>query len=379
MIIKRYLDLPKLVKTKSYFLLGPRQIGKSFLIQHQLKADYLYNLLDPQTFLSLSQNVGLMSQQVLKKNALVVIDEIQRLPDLLNEAHLLIEGKNCRFLLTGSSARKLRKGRVNLLGGRARVQHFHSLTFNELGKYFDLNKVLHAGSLPAIYFSDNIDADLDAYASVYLQQEIMSEGVTRNVPAFSRFLKFAALCNSTIVNFTNLSNDAQVPRTTVYEYFDVLKDTLILFELPAYRKTKKRKPICSSKYYFFDVGVLRKLQGRVFNEGTKEYGEAFETYIMHELISARDYGLVSGQMAFWRSTSGFEVDFLIGEHTAIEVKAKKKVSPDDLKSLKALAEEKKFKQYLCVSLERVPRKVGDIVILPYCDFLEQLWNKNFLD
>ena len=319
-----------------------------------------------------------MSQQVLKKNALVVIDEIQRLPDLLNEAHLLIEEKNCRFLLTGSSARKLRKGGVNLLGGRARVQHFHPLTSNELGKYFDLNKVLHAGSLPAIYFSDNIDADLDAYASVYLQQEIMSEGVTRNVPAFSRFLKFAALCNGTIVNFTNLSNDAQVPRTTVYEYFDILKDTLILFELPAYRKTKKRKPICSSKYYFFDVGVLRKLQGRVFNEGTKEYGEAFETYMMHELMSARDYGLVSGEMAFWRSTSGFEVDFLIGDHTAIEVKAKKNVSADDLKSLKALAEERKFKRYLCVSLEKVPRKVGDIAILPYRDFLEKLWNKEFI-
>ena len=377
-IIERYLDLPKLLKTKSYFLLGPRQTGKSFLIQHWLKADYLYNLLEPKTFLSLSQNVGLMSQQVLKKNALIVIDEIQRLPDLLNEAHLLIEEKKCRFLLTGSSARKLRKGGINLLGGRARVQYFHPLTSHELGARFDLNKVLHAGSLPSIYFSDDINADLEAYTSVYLQQEIMSEGFIRNVQASSRFLKFAALCNSTIVNFTNLANDPQVPRTTVYEYFDILKDTLILFELPAYRKTKKRKPICSSKYYFFDVGVLRKLQGRIFSQGTKEYGEAFETYIMHELTSAHDYGLLSGELAFWRSTSGFEVDFLIGDHTAIEVKAKKNVSTDDLKSLKALAEEKKFKRYICVSLEERPRKAGDIDILPYRNFLSKLWDKKFI-
>lgn len=376
MIIDRYLNLPQLLKSKSYFLLGPRQTGKSFLIAHQLKADYVYNLLEPQTFLSLSQNVGLISQQVLKMNALVAIDEIQRLPSLLNEVHLLIEEKKCRFLLTGSSARKLRKGGVNLLGGRARVQYLHPLTFQELGRRFDLKRMFYSGLLPAIYFSDDPDADLAAYTSVYLQQEIMAEGVTRNVPAFSRFLKFAALCNGTIVNFTNLANDAQVPRTTIYEYFDILKDTLILFELPAYRQTKKRKPICSSKFYFFDVGVLRKLQGRIFSEGTKEYGEAFETYIMHELMSAHDYGFI-GDLAFWRSTSGFEVDFLIGDHTAIEVKAKGNVSAHDLKSLKALAEEKKFKHYVCVSLEPRVRRVGDVDILPYHDFLLKLWNKEF--
>lgn len=378
MVINRYINLPELLKTKSYFLLGARQTGKSFLIKHQLKADYLYDLLEPKTFLSLSQNAGLITQQVLKKNSLVVIDEIQRLPDLLNEAHFLIEEKRCRFLLTGSSARKLRKGGVNLLGGRARVQYFHPLTFLELGTRFNLKRALYAGSLPAIYFSENADADLESYASVYLQQEIMAEGITRNIPAFSRFLKFAALCNGTIVNFTNLANDAQVPRTTVYEYFEILKDTLILFELPAYRQTKKRKPICSSKYYFFDVGVLRKLQGRQdFSEGTKEYGEAFETYVMHELVSARDYGLIKN-LAFWRSTSGFEVDFLIDGHTAIEVKAKKNVSTEDLKSLKILAEEENFKHFICVSLEERERRIGNIHILPYRDFFLKLWNKKFI-
>ena len=277
-------------------------------------------------------------------------------------------------MLTGSSARKLRKGGINLLGGRARVQYFHPLTFAELGARFELPKALHAGTLPAIYFSDNPDADLEAYASVYLQQEIMAEGVTRNVPAFSRFLKYAALCNSTIVNFTSLASDAQVPRTTVYEYFDILKDTLILFELPAYRQTRKRKPICSSKYYFFDVGVVRKLQGRIWSEGTKEYGEAFETYIMHELTSARDYGFIE-KIAFWRSTSGYEVDFLIDDHTAVEVKAKRNVSSEDIKPLRVLAQERKFKRYVCVSLEDRERKVGDIHIIPYRDFLEKLWSR----
>jgi len=377
MIIERYLNLQELLKKKSYFLLGPRQTGKSFLIKHQLNADYLYNLLDPKTFLSLSQNIGLITQQVLKDNALVVIDEIQRLPDILNEAHLLIEEKKCRFLLTGSSARKLRKGGVNLLGGRARVQHLHPLTFLELGSHFDLKRIFYAGTLPSIYFSNDVEADLDAYTFTYLQQEIMIEGITRNVPAFSRFLKFAALCNGTVVNFTNLANDAQIPRTTIYEYFDILKDTLILFELPAYQKTKKRKPICSSKYYFFDIGVLRKLQGRIFSEGTKEYGEAFETYIMHELVSARDYGLIE-DLTFWRSTSGFEVDFLIGDSTAIEVKAKRNVSAKDLKSLKAFAEEKKFKHFICVSLEERARRIGNIDILPYKDFFLKLWNKKFI-
>jgi uncharacterized protein len=158
-------------------------------------------------------------------------------------------------------------------------------------------------------------------------------------PAFSRLLGVAAACNATTVNFTNVANDAQVARTTVYEYFDILKDTLILHELPAWRQTRKRKPIASSKYYFFDVGILGALQGREFVPRTPEFGEAFETYIMHELVCYRD-NVSEEPLRFWRSTSGFEVDFILGDHTAIEVKAKPNLSPADLKSLKALSEEK---------------------------------------
>ena len=223
----------------------------------------------------------------------------------------------------------------------------------------------------AFFISDDPGADLKAYAGTYLQQEIVAEGATRNIPAFSRFLGVAAFCNATIVNFTNVANDAQVARTTVYEYFDILKDTLILEELPAWRQSKKRKPIASSKFYFFDVGVLSALQGREFRLGTPEFGEAFETYIMHELTCHRDYGS-DEPLSYWRSTSGFEVDFIIGDHTAIEVKAKKNLSPADLKSLNALAEEKKLKRYLCVSMEPRRRRIDDVVVLPYKEFLEEL-------
>ncbi len=198
---------------------------------------------------------------------------------------------------------------------------------------------MERGLLPSVYFSDDPRADLQAYAGSYFQEEIAAEGATRNLPAFSRFLKVTALCNSQIVNFTNISNDAQVARTTVYEYFDILKDTMIVYELPAWRKSKKRKPLASSKYYFFDVGVVSVLQGRKFRPDTPEFGEAFETYLMHELISYSDY--VSGEnLSYWRSTSGFEVDFIIGDHTAVEVKAKENLSASDLKPLRALSEEK---------------------------------------
>jgi predicted AAA+ superfamily ATPase len=251
--------------------------------------------------------------------------------------------------------------------------HLHPLTRKELASEFDLAAVMERGLLPSMYFSDNPREDLQAYTGLYLQHEVVAEALTRNVPAFSRFLRAAALCNATIVNFTKVANDAQVPRTTVYEYFDILKDTLILNELPAWKASVKRKPLTSSKFYFFDVGVVAALQGRRYASGTPEYGEAFETYLMHELVSCRDY--VSGEsLGFWRSASGYEVDFIIGDHTAIEVKAKENVSSQELKSLRAISEEKKFKRLICVSLERRARIVDGIRILPYGEFLDELWS-----
>lgn len=374
--ISRTLDLSALIEKKSLFLLGPRQTGKTSLVRHTLKTAKVYDLLDTSLFLAMSQDPGRLAQELTAKDRFVVIDEIQRLPILLNEVHRLIEDRGIKFLLTGSSARKLRSGGVNLLGGRARTKYLHPLTYRELGKHFDLFRAINRGLLPFVYFSDDPKADLQAYSGSYLQQEIIAEGLTRNVPAFSRFLKVAALCNGTIVNFTNIASDAQVPRTTVYEYFDILKDTLVLHELPAWRQSVKRKPLSSSKYYFFDIGVVAQLQGRQFSPGTPEFGEAFETYLMHELRSYGDY-VSGGPLSYWRSTSGFEVDFILGGHTAIEAKAKENVSRNDLKSLRALMEEKKLKHYLCVCFESRSRMIDGIQVLPYKKFLDNLWNDEF--
>ena len=374
--VERVLDLPALIQKKSHFLFGPRQTGKSSLIRQTLPGVRLYDLLDHATSLALGQRPGRIAEEVTTADRMVVIDEIQRLPELLNEVHRLIETRGVKFLLTGSSARKLRRGGVNLLGGRARTRYFHPLISRELGGHFDLARAVTRGTLPSIYFSDDPQADLEAYAGSYLQQEIVAEGATRNVPAFSRFLRVAAHCNGTIVNFTNVANDAQVPRTTVYEYFEILKDTLVLHELPAWRKSQKRKPLASSKFYFFDVGVTATLQGRRFRPRTPEFGEGVETYLMHELVAYRDY--ISGEpLHYWRSTSGFEVDFILGDHTAIEVKAKETVSPQDVKSLRALAEERKLKRYVCVSLEARPRRVDGLALVPVREFLDALWSGEY--
>jgi predicted AAA+ superfamily ATPase len=375
-VIARTIELQGPLAKKSYFLLGPRQTGKSFLIRQTLPEVRLFDLLDSPTYLALSRNPERIAEELTERDKVVVIDEVQRLPHLLNEVHRLIEARRIHFLLTGSSARKLRGGGVNLLGGRARTQHLHPLTSHELGPEFELARAAERGLLPSIYFSDDPRADLEAYAGTYLQQEIVAEGATRNVPAFSRFLKVAALCNGTIVNFTKVANDAQVARTTVYEYFEILKDTLIFHELPPWRKSIKRKPLSSSKYYFFDVGVVGALQGRLFQSDVPEFGQALETIIFHELLAHRDY--VSGEpLSYWRSTSGFEVDFVISDHTAIEVKATTNVAQQDLKSLIALAEERKFRSLICVSLEARKRKVGAISILPCQEFLRMLWENEF--
>lgn len=371
--IPRYLDLQKSLAKKSTFFLGPRLTGKSWLIRHALKNCKVYNLLEHETFTMLSRAPNRIRETINENTDCIVIDEIQRLPLLLNEAHLMIEEHGVHMLLTGSSARKLRRGGVNLLGGRARIQYFHPFVLAELKHDFNLLRAINYGLLPPIYLSTNPQEDLESYLGLYLREEIAIESLTRNIPAFSRFLEVAALCNGKIINYTNIANDAQVARTTVQEYFEILKDTLIAHELPAWGKSKTRKPLSTSKLYFFDTGVVRALQNRSFiNNGTPEFGEAFETYIFHELQTFADYH-PSKKLAYWRSTSGFEVDFILNDRTAIEVKASKNISVQDLKNLKALREEKILKHYLLVCLEEEPRTVGNIKILPWQKFIEDVW------
>ncbi len=373
MFVERSLDLERVLKKKSCFLFGPRQTGKSSIIRHSLAKYRAYNLLDSETYLKLNRSPSRLRQEILPHEKIVIIDEIQKMPSLLDEVHFLIEEKRIHFLLTGSGARKLRRGGVNLLGGRAWTRHLHPLTSAELGERFDLSKAVNRGLLPAIYFSENAEDDLRAYIGTYLREEIAAEGLTRNIPAFGRFLDVAALCNGQMLNYTKISNDAQVARSTVQEYFQILKDTLIAYELTPWKKSVKRKPLSTSKFYFFDCGVARYLQKRsLVKPGSPEFGELLETLIFHELVSYCDYrGEID--LNYWRSKSGFEVDFILNSGTAIEVKASKTAHAQDLKGLKMLKEEGKLKKFMLVCMEKEPRTIDGIEILPVDLFLKKLW------
>lgn len=375
--IKRFLDLNAILSRKSCLLLGPRQTGKSWLIRQLFPDAPIYNLLRQADFRDLSRRPALVHEALRDKQRLVVIDEIQKLPELLDEVHLAIEEKGIRFLLTGSSARKLRRQGTNLLGGRARTINFHPLARIELKEKFDLNRALSIGLLPSIYFSPEPAEDLSDYIETYLKEEIAIETEIRNLPAFSRFLDVAALCNGRMINFTEIGSDAQVAPSTVREYFEVLESTLIAKRLPAWTESKKRKPISTSKFYFFDVGVVRFLQGRKsLDENSAEFGEAFETYIFHELRAFTSY-LRNEPLNYWRSTAGHEVDFILGGHTAIEVKASTKVNERHLRNLKALEEERVFKNLLLISRDEREQQISGIQLMNYRAFLDRLWDGEF--
>jgi predicted AAA+ superfamily ATPase len=374
--IPRYLDLRETLQARSCFLFGPRQTGKTTLIRQNFSEHKVYNLLDQSLFVRLSRNPALIRQELEATDQIVVIDEIQKMPVLLNEVQLMIEEHGTRFLMTGSSARSLRKKGTNLLGGRARSRNLHPLIRRELADQFDLQRALQFGLLPSIYFSESPIEDLEAYTGAYLTEEIAAEAIVRNLSAFSRFLQVAALCHGQMLNFSQVANDAQVAVTTVREYFQILKDTLLAHELPAFNETRKRKAISTSKYYLFDIGVARYLQGRRdLPEKTAEYGEAFETYIFQELKAFADYHQITN-LHYWRSKSQFEVDFILDLRVAIEVKAKANVTAKDLRGLKALREEGLFDRYIVVTMEDRARWVDEIELLPWADFLDQLWNRD---
>jgi uncharacterized protein len=369
----------RLAGRKSLFLLGPRQTGKTALVRHALPSARVYDLLDTDVFLALSQRPARLGEELGPGDRLVVIDEIQKLPVLLDEVHRLIERGGLRFVLTGSSARKLRRGGVNLLGGRAPSRTLHPFIHRELGDELDLVKALDRGLIPSVYFSESPRDDLRAYVGSYLREEIAAEALTRNIPAFSRFLHVAGLCHGQMINFSQVASDAQVPVSTVREYFHVLEDTLVARLLPAWTRSRARKAIATAKHYFFDVGVARHLQGRAgLSARSPEFGEAFESYLFHELSAYIDYRNPDVPLGYWRSTSGFEVDFVLGEKTAIEVKAKDPVGERDLKGLRALKEEKLLEHHVAVTLEPRRRTVDGIALVPWREFLEQLWAGAFV-
>ena len=376
--IPRSIQLARIIKQKSAFLLGPRQTGKTSSIKAQLPDAKFINLLLNDEFLAFTRNPKELRERINKEDQIVVIDEIQRLPALLNEVQFLMEEHGTRFLLTGSSARKLRRQGVNLLGGRARQYYMHPFSFSELGDKFDLLKAVNYGLIPSIYDSDDPNHDLYSYVGLYLKEEIVAEALTRKIDAFSRFLQTAALANGNIINHTNIANDSQVPRTTVIEYFGILIDTLFGTYLEPWQKTKKRKCLSTSKFYFFDNGVVGRLQERgLIKLKSPQFGEAFEAYIYHELRTYIDY-TSPRPLNYWRSTSNFEVDFIFDNRIAIEVKAKDQLSKKDLSGIKALMEEKQLEFYMIVSLTDTKKTLVDgIQVLPWREFVTSLWNGEF--
>jgi len=373
MYIKRQISLESILGHKSCFLFGPRQTGKTALISHDLPNARCYNLLHTDVFARLSYAPSRLRDEITDAEEFVIIDEVQKLPEVLDEVHALIEERGIRFLLTGSSPRKLKRAGANLLGGRARTRHLHPLVSAELKEQFDLQRALDIGLIPSIYLSDEPYEDIESYVGQYLSEEIAAEAAVRNIPAFSRFLSVAACCEGQLINYSSIANDAQVPKSTVQEYFQILRDTLIGYDLPAWQQSVKRKPLSTSKFYFFDNGIARYLQRRKgIQEGSSEFGAAFEAFIHHELRTYLDYSK-GPDLSYWRSKSGFEVDFIVGDESAIEVKAKSNVGSRDLRGLRALQEENRLKNYTVVSLEPVERRINDIRILPWQVFLRELW------
>lgn len=386
---KRTLKLVQTLETKSIILTGPRQTGKSTLLRAELPDALFIDLLEADTFRRLVTQPEVLREFVeFNPGKPVVIDEIQKIPPLLDEVHRLIErDKKLRFILTGSSARKLRREGVNLLGGRARRLRLHPLTALEINLFHNkhkltLSQILQWGSLPSILTSKTPKEDLKDYVGTYLMEEIQAESLVRSLSSFSRFLDATGLINTEKLNYSAVASDVALPSKTVQEYFKLLEDTLIGALLPPYLKTKTRKAMTSPKFYLFDLGVANAASGRwSLDPKTPEYGKAFEHFVWRELTSYLDYLDHDSELTYWRSENKLEVDFILQKQgakapfCAIEVKAKSNVSTKELVGLRAFAEEFPKVRKLAVSLEAMGRKTEDgIEIWPIQNFLEKLWN-----
>ena len=367
------------------FLIGPRLTGKSTYVSRQLDVDFAlsWNLLSGKLRYAVETHPGLLQDEVELRNlkdCTIFIDEIQKCPSLLDDIHLLIEERNIRFLLTGSSLFKLRKGGVNLLGGRASLRYFHPLTYLEAVRYgenerLSLQDIFRTGMLPSLFLSEDVEEAMGGYIHTYLSEELAAEGAVRNLGSFNRFLQTAAIMSGQILNYQNVANDVMLSVQTVKNWFQILYDTLLGFEVPAFTNTQKRKAYSKSKFFIFDVGIVRFLRNmEVPSQTSSDFGVFFEHFIAMELRTWISYRSPRRKLRYWRSTSGFEVDFLIDEVLAIEVKATSRVNQKHLKGLKALSEENIFPRFILVCREEHPRKVGQIEILPWRFFLGQLYS-----
>ena len=362
------------------FLWGPRQTGKSTLLRQKLPDATFYDLLDTDLRAGMSVRPRTLREELLSlRPEIVVIDEIQEVPELLQEVHWLLENTATRFILCGSSARKLRRGARNLLGGRAVEQFLFPLTSREIPD-LDLPRLLDHGALPAHYLVDDQRPLLKSYVNTYIREEIIDESATRNVPAFSMFLKVVGLTHGMLLNYANVAREAGVSASTVRSYFTILEETGLGFTLEPWRRSARRRLIETARFFMFDIGVANHLHpdSPVVSEGSDLFGRAFEHFVLNEVRAFLSYRVRELPLSFWRTASGFEVDLIVGDLVlAVECKAARRVRDADLNGMRALREENRVGRCIVVSREDRPRKTEDgIEILPWREFCDKLWGED---
>jgi predicted AAA+ superfamily ATPase len=362
----------------AFFLWGARKTGKTTYLKASYKDALYIDLLKTNIAQKYELKPDLFREEIAANNpVLVIIDEIQKVPQLLDEIHWCIENTCAKFILCGSSARKLIRMKANLLGGRAWRYEMFPLTTLEIGADFDLLRAVNHGLIPQHYYSKNPEKFLESYVLDYLSHEIKAEAMVRNVPAFHRFLETAAISNSEILNYSNIARDCGVSSVTVKEYFQILQDTLLGFMLQPFTKKIKRTPIESTKFYFFDMGITRALRRMlVIQEGSAEFGHFFEHFMLMEIRADRSYFNHYKNIYFWRTNCGKEVDLIVGEaQWAIEIKTSKHKSLKDFKGLLAFGEEFPDAKLIAVTFDDTKRIIDQkIEVFPWQEFLKQLWN-----
>jgi predicted AAA+ superfamily ATPase len=384
--IERVLDI-KLPQRQSAFLWGPRKTGKTTYLKERFPHSLVYDFLKTDFFIEISKNPVLLRERLLAKDDSilkypVILDEVQKVPRVLDEVHWLIENKGLRFILCGSSARKLKREHANLLGGRAwRYKMFPFVTAEV--KKVNLLRVLNHGMVPVHYLQDDNDCkkSLKAYVQDYLKEEVFAEGLTRNIPAFSRFLDAFGYSHGELTNYSNIARDCGVDSKTVKEYYQILVDTLLAMRIEPFKKRQSRKVITkASKYYLFDVGVAGCLTKRWLQDKRGvEFGKAFEHFLLMEIAAYRSYSGRDFEINFWRTRTGLEVDFILGSgKIAVEIKGASRVDRKELKGLESFREEYSPEKSIVVCNEKEKRLHGKIEILPWKDFLHELWAGNIL-
>jgi uncharacterized protein len=372
----RFLTLED-AKYDTVFLWGARQSGKSTLLKILFPECRYYDLLKGEQFERLNRRPELMREELMicEDNELIIIDEVQKVPQLLDEVHWLITNRNLRFILCGSSARKIKRSGANLLGGRAIRNVLFPLVSAEIPD-FNLDMAINNGMLPRHYQVKNPAKRLQAYIGDYLQEEIRAEALTRNLSVFGRFLEIAAISCGEMLNFNNIASECGVSAPTIKEYFSILEDTLIGYMIPSYKKVIKRRLIQAPRFYYFDVGITNHLLNRKeLKRGSPEYGKAFEQFIMQELYAYCIYHGRRPGLSYWRTASGYEVDAVLGDaQVAIEIKSAREIHSHHIKGLKALGEDHPESRRIVVSNEPNRRSMGDIEIFPISEFLRKLWS-----